>query len=132
MWVLTVLLLAVIAGLVVVEIRGILSERGQHQGEVTVADCTFLSFARHVNTYTCEGSFTSDAADIRVPRVTFTNAGRLDPGSRVAATVSGPEDTTAHLVSESRWRLVLTTGFALGTAGLLVGLWRGTGRRREG
>jgi hypothetical protein len=119
----TVLVLAVIAVLVAVETRGVLSERGEHRGEVVVTGCTYLSPLRHGSRYRCEGAFIGDSGDIRVPSVTFTNDGRLDPGSRVAATVSGSADPTAHLVSESRWRLVVTGTGAVGLSVLLVCLW---------
>jgi hypothetical protein len=124
----TAVLLAAAVGLVALAVTGVLGQRGRHRGEVTVVRCTFLTYHLHGSTYSCTGSFAGGG--IRIPFVTFDNEGRLDPGARVAATVSGPSADTASLVSESRWRVIVTGG---GAALLLLGvvlLWRapdGTG-----
>jgi ABC-type transporter Mla subunit MlaD len=120
--VVTVVMVAAIVGLLYVGIRGQVQDNGEHRGTVTVSDCTFLSYGQHVNSYTCQGGFAGDG--FTVPVVTWVNTGKADPGDRLAATVSGPDDTTAHLVVESRSRLVLTVGGAIVFAGILVALWR--------
>ena len=129
---LTVPLLAAVVGLVALAVTG--NRSGERRGEVTVSRCDYVRDELHGKLYSCAGSFTADRGDFSVPYVTFDNLGRLDRGTRVAATVSGPDDTTASLVSESLWRLVLTLGGAAGAATLLVGLWwrRWNGMERRG
>lgn len=117
-------------GLLVLEARGLVADRQERRGRVTVSGCTFKAYAQHRNVYSCHGSF-SDGGDLSVPDVDFDNVGDLDAGAVVTATVSGPEDTTAHLVSESHWRLVLTIGGALVLFGCAISLARApvVGRR---
>jgi hypothetical protein len=119
--VLSLLLLAAIVGLVTLAVTGFRS--GEHRGTVTVSRCAYLRDELHGKLYSCAGSFAADGGGFSVPYVTFDNLGRLDPGTRVAATLSGPDDTTASLVSESWWRLVITLGGAAAAAALLVSLW---------
>lgn len=123
----SVVLLAAIAGLVAIAVTGLLGDRSEHRGVVTVSGCTFRSYAVHSNLYSCYGSFAAD--DLRVPYVTFVNSGRIDPGARLAATVSGPDDDTAHLVSEGWWRLAVTGGGALLLTVPLIAIWRRPRRR---
>jgi hypothetical protein len=120
--VVTVVMVAAIVGLLYVGIRGQLQDNGEHRGTVTVSECTFLTYQLHSNSYTCTGSFAGDG--FTVPVVSWVNTGKADAGDRHAATVSGPDDTTAHLVVESRSRLVLTVGGAILFAVMLVALWR--------
>jgi hypothetical protein len=127
-WALTAVLLAGVAGLVVLAVTGVLGDRGRYRGEVTVVACTFLTYRPHGSAYTCAGSFAG--GDIRIPVVTFTNDGRLDAGTRVAATVSGPDARTANLVSESRWRLIVSGAGAVLLLAVLVQLWRAPRSRR--
>ncbi|MEP7022464.1 MAG: DUF3592 domain-containing protein [Actinomycetota bacterium] len=134
----TAVLLAIIAVLVTIEVRGVIGDRSQHRGVVTVSGCTFGSSGLHGNTYDCDGVFTADSGSIGhgfgVDFVTFTDDRQLSKGSKVAARVSGPDDTTATLVSESKYRLFLTGGFSLVLLWPLVTMWVLAGRsarRRE-
>jgi uncharacterized Zn-binding protein involved in type VI secretion len=116
------LLVAGVAGLLTIEVRGLLNDRDQQRGTVTVSGCTFLTYGRHGDTYRCGGRFTTGA--FTVPYVTFNNLGSLDAGDTVAATVSGPGDDTAELVSEGFWRAVVTIGGAILLLGMLIAVWR--------
>jgi hypothetical protein len=99
--------------------QGVASRRQERHGAVTVSRCDFLTFGRHVKAYSCVGQFASDAGDLRLPRVSFTHTGALDPGERVTGTVSGPDDDTASIDSEFAlgWRLIF---MAAGVAALLA------------
>ncbi|WP_329101410.1 hypothetical protein OG792_20995 [Micromonospora sp. NBC_01699] len=57
--------------------------------------CGFLTFGQRSDTHSCQGLFTSDDAELRLQPVTFDHAGGLDPGTRLTASVSGPDDGTA-------------------------------------
>jgi len=124
------LLVAGIAGLLTIEARGWLHDRDQQRGTVTVTSCTFLTYGRHGDTYRCGGAFESPG--FTVPAVTFSNLGSLDAGSKVEATVSGPGDDTAELVSEGFWRLVVTVGGSGVLLVLLIAVWRLPWRTRVG
>lgn len=88
--------------------QGYLAMRAERRGVVTVSRCAFLNFNRPANTYTCVGSFAADRGDLRVPAVVFTHTGPVEPGERLVATVSGPDDDTASIPREFGivWRLV--------------------------
>ncbi|GAA0714893.1 hypothetical protein Drose_02120 [Dactylosporangium roseum] len=118
---LTVLLVAGIAGLLTVAVRGALHDRDQVRGTVTVTGCTFEAYGRHGDTYLCRGRF---SGPFDVPEVMFPNLGELTAGTTVAAAVSGPGDTTADLVSEGYWRLVVTIGGSIALLVILVLVWR--------
>ncbi len=97
------------------------------RGTVTVAGCSFHHFApRSRRVYACAGAFTADAGDVRVPSVSFHHEGRLAPGARVAARVSGPDDDTATLdaVGGVLWWLVSTATAAAVLVAYLVALRR--------
>ncbi|HEX6674075.1 MAG TPA: hypothetical protein VF486_03490 [Actinomycetes bacterium] len=95
------LVVAVLAGAVVGLALGTVRTYGRLRtervrGTVTVAGCSFHHFApRARSVYACSGAFTADAGDVRVPSVSFPHEGRLSPGARVVARVSGPGDDTA-------------------------------------
>ncbi len=118
--------------LVAVEVRGYLRDRHERLGEVTVTSCSFKTFSQHGSVYDCRGSFTGDQSDLAIADVRFEHQGSLAAGERVRATLAGPGDETAHPVSESHWRLAVTSAGALLALGLAVGLWRApaTYRRR--
>jgi hypothetical protein len=88
--------------------QGLLAMRAEQRGVVTVSRCAFLNFNRAANTYTCVGSFAADRGDLRVPDVVFTHTGDVEPGEKLVATVSGPDDDTASIPEEFGlvWRLV--------------------------
>ncbi|WP_238007265.1 hypothetical protein KZZ52_02635 [Dactylosporangium sp. AC04546] len=117
----TALLLLGVAGLLTIAVRGVLHDRHQTRGTVTVTACAFETYGRHGDTYRCRGRF---AGPFDVAAVSFTNLGDLPPGATVEAAVSGPGDDTADLVSEGYWRLVLTLGGSLVLLGLVAALWR--------
>jgi hypothetical protein len=62
--------------------------------------------------------------------VSFHTNGTLHRGEVVAATVSGPADGTASLVSDSWWRLAVTGGGALMLLAVVALLWRAAWRQR--
>jgi hypothetical protein len=104
------------------------------RGTVTVAGCGFHHFApRARGVYSCTGAFTADDGDVRVPSVSFPHEGRLAPGARIAARVSGPDDDTATVggVGGVLWWLVCTAGAASLLVAYLMALrranrtWRG-------
>jgi|tagenome__1003787_1003787.scaffolds.fasta_scaffold20915707_2 hypothetical protein len=124
MTVLTVVVLAAIAGLVLVAWRGEQQDRGGRRGTVSVTGCAFASYAPHGDIYRCGGGFTADDRSFTIPYVGFTNAGRLAPDRRVAVRVAGPGATTGTEVSESRARLIITLGGAVLLAAILAVVWR--------
>jgi hypothetical protein len=110
--------------LVGVAVRGVLRERGEQPGRVTVSGCEFVSYGQHGNNYECHGRFVSKDGRLDVPDVGFPNVGRLAAGTHVSAKLSDPDDTTASTTGESRARVIVT---GLGSAVLLggvVALWR--------
>jgi hypothetical protein len=125
--VLSVTLLAAIATLVTLGVADVLNRRGEHGGQVTVRSCTHVEDRMHGSTYSCTGSFVADDDTFDIPVVTFFNDRTLVPGTRAAATVSGPGDGTAALQSETGWRLAVTGGGALLLLAVQLVLWR-TGR----
>src|ERR1700759_703621 len=80
MAVLTLVVLAAIAGLVVA--AGLGRPRGGTR-TVSVTGCDFVAHAMHGDIYRCGGGFTADNQSFTIPYVTFTNSGRLAPGHRV-------------------------------------------------
>jgi hypothetical protein len=122
-------LLAVAAGLGALAVIGVLSQRGQIRGQITVTSCVIATHRLHTVSYACVGTFAADIGDAPDRGVSFHNDGPLRAGDHVAATVSGPGDSTASLVSNSWWRLVVTGGGALMFV-VAAALWGLTCRRR--
>ena len=120
---LTAVLVALIAGLLSIEIAGALADRGRHRGVVTVSACTYSRWIPRSRIYTCAGRFESDARDIRLPYVTFDHDGQLTPGTRVAATVSDRDDTSPKEVGQSWARLAVTGGLSLLLAVVTFLVW---------
>jgi hypothetical protein len=124
----TVVILAIIAVLAAIEIRGVLSDAGQQRGVITVVNCFFSSEDMHSQkTYDCSGTFVADSGPIGhgigLDFVDFTNDGDLAAGAKVVALVSGPDDKTATEVSESKFRLYLIVGFILLLLWPLTTMW---------
>lgn len=124
----TVAILAIIAVLAAVEIRGVLSDASQQRGVITVVDCFFINEDTHSQkSYDCSGTFVADngpiGRGIGLDFVNFTHDGELAPGAKVVALVSGPNDKTATEVSESRFRLYLIVGFIVLLLWPLVTMW---------
>jgi len=124
MVVLTIVVLAAIAGLVGIAWHGQRLDSAGRRGTVAVTGCAFASYAAHGNIYQCGGNFTADDDSFTIPYVTFTNDGRLDTGHRMAVIVAGPDATTGTEVSESRVRLIITLSGALLLAAVLTAVWR--------
>jgi hypothetical protein len=124
MAVFTLVVLAAIAGLIIVARHGYQQDDAGQRGTVEVTSCAFASYAIHGDIYRCGGTFTADDHSFTIPYVTFNNAGRLASGRRVAVSVAGSEETTGNEVSESRARLIITLGGAILLAGILMVVWR--------
>jgi hypothetical protein len=121
---LSVVLLGAIATLVTIGVADVLIERGAQRGQVTVQRCTHVDDRMHGSTYSCAGGFVADDDSFTIPSLTFFNDHTIDPGTRLAATVKGPDATTASLVSEVPWRLAVTGGGALLLLLIQLYLWR--------
>jgi hypothetical protein len=131
----TAVCLALVAVLVVVEILGVMSDARQQRGVITVVSCFFSSDNTHGKTYDCSGTFVAGKGPIGhgigLDFVSFTNDGNLAPGAKVAAMVSGPNDTTATEASESRYRLYLTGGFSILFLLVPVSFWYDDRKKRK-
>lgn len=124
----TVVILAIIAVLAAIEIRGVLSDASQQRGVITVVNCFFSSEDAHSqSTYDCSGTFVADKGPIGhgigLDFVNFTNDGDLAAGARVVALVSGPDDKNATEASESKFRLYLIVGFIVLLLWPLITMW---------
>jgi hypothetical protein len=124
----TAVILAIVAVLAAIEIRGVLNDASQQRGVITVVNCFFSSEDTHSqSTYDCSGTFVADQGPIGhgigLDFVNFANDGDLAAGAKVAARVSGPDDTTATEVSESRFRLYLLVGFIVLLLWPLIIMW---------
>ncbi|WP_329101850.1 hypothetical protein OG792_22190 [Micromonospora sp. NBC_01699] len=121
---LTVAALAVLSVYFIVDaVRTIGTLRQERAGTVSVTRCEFLTFGQRSDTYSCQGLFTSNDAELRLQPVTFDHAGDLDPGTRVAASVSGPDDGTAT-VGGTRSVGMRVVGAVVSVAGLVAVLLR--------
>jgi hypothetical protein len=122
-------LLAGIAGLVYLAVTGITGDRGRLRGDFTASSCTRASYHVRGSSYDCLGSFRG--GDVSIPVLSLHSTGRLDRGERVGATVDSPDANTATPVSESRWRLIVTSAGALLLLVALISLWRQILRSRR-
>ena len=123
MVVLTLIVLAAIAGLGNVAWRGHQQDHAGQRGTVEVTGCVFVSYAVHGDIYRCGGTFTADDQSFTIAYVSFSHAGRLGAHRRVTLSVTGPEATTGTEVTESRARIIITLGGAILLAAMLVLLW---------
>jgi len=123
MVVFTLLTLAAVAGLLSVALNGRHQDRAGHRGSVEVTGCTFSSYATHGDIYRCGGRFVAADGSFSIAYVSFVNDGRLDPGTRVAVIVAGPDATSATEVTESRARLLITGGGAVLLTVVLLAIW---------
>jgi hypothetical protein len=121
-------LLAGMAGLIWLAVAGVLGDRGRVRGEFTASSCTRASYHVHGSSYDCLGSF--HAGDVSIPVISLHSTGRLNRGEHVTATIENADSNTATPVSESRWRLIVTTAGTLLLLVVLIAIWRPARRRR--
>jgi hypothetical protein len=133
--IISVVCLALVAVLAVVEVLGLRSDARQIRGVITVSECSFSSDAAHGKIYDCFGTFVADQGPIGqgigLDFVNFTNDGNLASGAKVAARVSGPNDKSATEASESRFRLYLTVGFSILFILVPVSFWYDDRKKRR-
>ena len=133
--IISVVCLALVALLVVIEILGLLSDGRQIRGVISVSECYSSTDAPHGKTYDCFGTFAADKGPIGhgigLDFVNFTSSVSLSSGDKVAARVSGPNDKNATEASESRFRLYLTGGFSVLFILVPVSFWYDDRKKRK-